>query len=114
MLLISAIPPAALAGFNSAGGMVQNSGTAESDADAPRVSSASDSTAWPLIKPSSRKQIAATSKVRLRCQRRSMWRSELRPIRYMPHRPPRKGRLLTRPIECKSSRPKPLISVGIQ
>ncbi|MCY1299649.1 hypothetical protein D9M70_491870 [compost metagenome] len=114
MLLMMAMPPAAPAVLSRLGGMVQNSGTADSAAAAPRLMRKIDSTTCPWTRPSSTKQTALTCMVRPRCQRRSMCRSELRPSRYMPHSAPMKGRLVTAPISLRSSRPKSRISVGIQ
>ncbi|MNH20497.1 hypothetical protein D3C79_802720 [compost metagenome] len=113
-LLMMAMPEAAPDALSSAGGMVQNSGTADSAAAAPRLMSTTESQTWPWTTSSRRKQAALNNRVLPRCQRRSMWRSELRPSRYMPHRAPRNGRLETRPMVFNCSRPKPRISVGIQ
>ncbi|MCY1437050.1 hypothetical protein D9M71_531980 [compost metagenome] len=94
--------------------MVQNSGTADRQAPAPRLMNNTESTRLPWNTPSRTKHAAPTSMVEARCQRRSRWRSELRPSRYMATSATRYGRLLIRPMWRMSSRPKPWISVGIQ
>ncbi|MNF77876.1 hypothetical protein D3C84_600300 [compost metagenome] len=109
-----AIPPAAADLLSSAGGIVQNNGIADNAAAPPTLINAMDNAVCPSTRSRRQKHAAAVNRVRLRCQRRSIWRSELRPSQNMAHRPARNGRLVARPISCKSCRPKPRTRVGNQ
>ncbi|MNP64442.1 hypothetical protein D3C76_1599370 [compost metagenome] len=114
MQLIAAMPPAAMPGLSRAGGMVQNSGMADSAAAEPMVMRITAGTRWPCTKPRAKKQEALTRMVAARCQRRSWRLSELRPSRYMPTSARAKGRAEIMPMVRMSSRPKPRIRLGIQ
>ncbi|MNE93413.1 hypothetical protein D3C80_1912630 [compost metagenome] len=82
------MPMGAAEGDSSAGGMLQNNDRDDIAAAAPILMSPTDNSRWPWTSPNKKKQLALSTIVKPRCQRRSRCLSELRASRYIPARAP--------------------------